>query len=224
MSLELVLQAPEKYLVPPFMLQVQWWHIGSFELAIVGIFIPQKSRNAIHRDFFLSDNSFLNTFQHTTTWSPKISPVSRVCVCLAALELRLKAGAHRCEGRVEVKHWGAWGTVYVQYWFLEDANTLCRHLECGVAIDAPRGSYFGPRLGTIWYFCLPCNRTEPESTLSINNCVQSDFKNNTHILSHDQDIGVVCSGKSCLVWEGISSRKDLSFIPRMIMGKSYHRL
>ncbi|CAI9166177.1 unnamed protein product [Rangifer tarandus platyrhynchus] len=110
-----------------------------------------------------------------------------------ALELRLKDGAHRCEGRVEVKHQGAWGTVYVQYWFLEDANTLCRHLECGVAIDAPRGSYFGPRLGTIWYFCLSCNRTEPESTLSINNCVQPDFKNNTHILSHDQDIGVVCS-------------------------------
>ena len=92
---------------------------------------------------------------------------------------------------MEVKHQGKWGTVYVQYWFLEDANTLCRHLECGVATDAPRGSYFGPRLGTIWYFYLSCNRTEPESTLSINNCVQPDFKNYTHILSHDQYIKVV---------------------------------
>ncbi|ELR45310.1 hypothetical protein M91_00205, partial [Bos mutus] len=109
--------------------------------------------------------------------------------------LRLKDGAHRCEGRVEVKHQGEWGTVYVQYWFLEDANALCRHLEYGLATDAPRGSYFGPRLGIIWYFYLSCNRTEPESTLSINNCVQPDFKNYTHILSHDQDIGVVCSGE-----------------------------
>ena len=145
-------------------------------------------------------------------------------VSVETLELRLKDGAHRCEGRVEVKHQGEWGTVYVQYWFLEDANALCRHLECGLATDAPRGSYFGPRLGIIWYFYLSCNRTEPESTLSINNCVQPDFKNYTHILSHDQDIGVVCSGKSCLVWEGISSRKDLSLIPRMIMGKPDHRL
>ncbi|KAB0386401.1 hypothetical protein FD755_001357 [Muntiacus reevesi] len=84
---------------------------------------------------------------------------------LESLELRLKDGAHRCEGRVEVKHHGEWGTVDVQYWFLEDANMLCRHLECGVAVDAPRGSYFGPRLGAIWYFYLSCNRTEPESTL-----------------------------------------------------------
>ena len=31
-SLELVLQAHEKYLMPPFLLQVQWWHTGGFKL------------------------------------------------------------------------------------------------------------------------------------------------------------------------------------------------
>ena len=51
-SLELVLQAPEKYLVPPFLLGVQWWHIGGLELATLGMFIPQKSGHTISHALF----------------------------------------------------------------------------------------------------------------------------------------------------------------------------
>ena len=51
-SLELVLQAHEKYLEPPFLLHIQWRHIGSLELAMMAILLPQRSRNAIHRALF----------------------------------------------------------------------------------------------------------------------------------------------------------------------------
>ncbi|XFF78165.1 hypothetical protein AB1E18_004384 [Capra hircus] len=111
-----------------------------------------------------------------------------------ALELRLKDGAHRCEGRVEAKYKGEWGTVYAEYWLLAGVEEVCRQLECGVAIDAPRGSYFGPRLGPIWFLYGSCESREDESVLTLYKCVHVHFKNYNDTFSHDQDIGAVCSG------------------------------
>ena len=101
-----------------------------------------------------------------------------------------------------MKYKGEWGTVYIEYWLIESVDEVCRQLECGVAIDAPRGSYFGPRLGPIWFLYVSCESREVESTLSLSECVHIDFKNYNDTFSHDQDIGAVCSGKACLIWEG----------------------
>ncbi|KAF4022835.1 hypothetical protein G4228_014557, partial [Cervus hanglu yarkandensis] len=122
------------------------------------------------------------------------SPKEEAYISCAALELRLKDGAHHCEGRVEAKYQGEWGSAYTEYWHLISADLLCRHLECGPAVDAPRGSYFGPRLGPIWYFYYFCNITEAELSLAINKCVRPDFKNYNDTFSHDEDVGAVCSG------------------------------
>ena len=124
------------------------------------------------------------------------SPVSRVCVCLAALEVRLMGGAHRCEGRVEVKHQGEWGTVNDHNWNLEEAAVLCRQLGCGTAIDAPRGAHFGPGIGPIWFQYIYCKGTESVLTA----CTYPLLKDyRPEGLSHDQDVRAVCSRKSCLV-------------------------
>ena len=117
-------------------------------------------------------------------------------VFLAALELRLKDGAHSCEGRVEVKHQGEWGTVNDQNWSLEEAAVVCRQLGCGAAIGFPGGACFGPGLGPIWLLYTSCEGTE--STVS--DCRHSnikDYRNDSY--THDRDAGVVCSGKSCLI-------------------------
>ncbi|CAN0287964.1 unnamed protein product [Rangifer tarandus platyrhynchus] len=115
------------------------------------------------------------------------------------LELRLKDGAHRCEGRVEAKYKGEWGTVYAKYWFTISAEVVCRQLECGVAIGAPRGSYFGPRLGPIWFLYESCESIDIESSLKLYMCIYMDFKNYNDTYSHDQDIGAVCSGSVRLI-------------------------
>uniref|UniRef100_A0A452E6Y9 SRCR domain-containing protein n=1 Tax=Capra hircus TaxID=9925 RepID=A0A452E6Y9_CAPHI len=110
--------------------------------------------------------------------------------CLV-LELRLKDGAHRCEGRVEVKHQGEWGTVEDMDWSLEDASVVCRQLGCGAAIGFPRAAYFGPGLGPIWLSYTSCEGVE--STVS--DCRHSnikDYRNDSS--SHDWDARVVCSG------------------------------
>ncbi|XDB50830.1 hypothetical protein ABFV05_004446 [Capra hircus] len=108
-----------------------------------------------------------------------------------ALELRLEDGAHRCEGRVEVKHQGEWGTVDDDRWSLEDASVVCRQLGCGAAIGFPGGACFGPGLGPIWLLYTSCEGTE--STVS--DCRHSnikDYRNDSY--THDRDAGVVCSG------------------------------
>uniref|UniRef100_A0A8C6FUW5 SRCR domain-containing protein n=1 Tax=Moschus moschiferus TaxID=68415 RepID=A0A8C6FUW5_MOSMO len=107
------------------------------------------------------------------------------------LELRLKDGAHRCEGRVEVKHQGEWGTVDDHNWSMEDASVVCRQLGCGAAIGFPGGAYFGPGLGPIWLLNVSCKGVE--STVS--DCRHSELKDHRNkSYFHDWDAGVVCSG------------------------------
>ncbi|KAB0387618.1 hypothetical protein FD755_002574 [Muntiacus reevesi] len=110
---------------------------------------------------------------------------------LGDLELRLKDGGHRCEGRVEVKHQEDWGTVNDYKWGLEEATVVCRQLGCGAAIDAPQGAHFGPAVGPIWYSVIYCRGTES----AIMECSHSTVKDyRPEGLSHDQDAGAVCSG------------------------------
>ncbi|KAJ1062627.1 hypothetical protein K5549_020252, partial [Capra hircus] len=106
-------------------------------------------------------------------------------------ELRLKDGAHRCEGRVEVKHQGEWGTVNDLNWSLEEASVVCRQLGCGTAVDAPKGAKFGPGIGPTWFDYIYCKG--PES--AITECsypTVKDYRPEHH--SHDKDAGAVCSG------------------------------
>ena len=113
---------------------------------------------------------------------------------------------------MEVKHQGEWGTVADKDWSWKDASVVCRQLGCGAAVRIPQKAYFGPGLGPIWLVYTLCEGTE--STVS--DCRHSnikDYRNDSY--SHDDDAGVVCSGKSCLIWEGISSRKSLCLITRM---------
>lgn len=105
---------------------------------------------------------------------------------------------------MEVKHLGEWGTVNDDTWSMEEAQVVCRQLKCGAATDAPRGAYFGSGIGPIWFQYVYCNGTEAMLT----QCSYPPLKDHhPEGLSHDKDAGAVCSGKSSLIWEGISSRR-----------------
>ena len=141
----------------------------------------------------------------------KTSPMS--CVSLVALEVRLKDGAYSCEGRMEVKHQGEWGTVDDLNWSMEEAAVMCRQMGCGGATDAPKGAHFGLGIGPIWFCYIYCKG--PES--AITECSYPSVKDHCpEGNSHDKDAGAVCSGKPCDLG-GIPNRKSLSLIHRIAM-------
>ncbi|XP_038035594.2 antigen WC1.1-like [Anas platyrhynchos] len=85
-----------------------------------------------------------------------LSPVPGV----EALELRLAAGRGPCEGRVEVKLRGRWGTVADDTWDIEDAEVVCQQMGCGSATVAYQGTQFGQADDPISLAFINCDGNE----------------------------------------------------------------
>ncbi|CAM5078765.1 unnamed protein product, partial [Natator depressus] len=131
-------------------------------------------------------------------YCPRISHISQTCshandagaICSRHTGFRLVNGSTACSGRVEIQVLGAWGTLCDSRWDLPDANVLCRQLDCGFAVSAPGGGYFGRGTGSVSTDTFHCKGTEPHlghcpvTALGASQC------------SHNNDAGVICSGRS----------------------------
>ena len=53
------------------------------------------------------------------------------------------------EGRVEVYHSGAWGTICHTHWTIDDASVVCRELGYARAVAAPGYAAFGRGTGPV---------------------------------------------------------------------------
>ncbi|KAM6145889.1 antigen WC1.1-like [Phoenicopterus ruber ruber] len=113
-------------------------------------------------------------------------------VSLGADELRLSNGTGPCSGRVEVKHEEEWGTVCDGDWTIEDAEVVCKQLQCGSALQALNRAPFGEGSGPTWLYRVNCHGDES----ALWNCSHGGW--GVFTCPHYFDTGVVCSGFSAL--------------------------
>ncbi|KAJ8348950.1 hypothetical protein SKAU_G00275390 [Synaphobranchus kaupii] len=127
-------------------------------------------------------------------------------VCSNHRSLRLVGGGGDCAGRLEVFHRGSWGTVCDDSWDLEDAQVVCRQLQCGTALSAPLPSFFGPGNGPVWLDEVGCVGNET----SLWDCPTNPWGQTD--CGHKEDVGVVCSEfKEMRLSEGCSGNLEVFY-------------
>uniref|UniRef100_W5K038 SRCR domain-containing protein n=1 Tax=Astyanax mexicanus TaxID=7994 RepID=W5K038_ASTMX len=121
---------------------------------------------------------------------------------------RLADGFHLCSGRVEVLHGKIWGTVCNDDFNQQDAEVVCRELDCGSSVEVLGAAAFGRGEGQVWSEELQCKGNESE----IHFCPKSSSLK--HNCSHYNDVGLVCSGTARLMdgSDSCSGRVELQYL------------
>ncbi|XP_014649416.1 PREDICTED: scavenger receptor cysteine-rich type 1 protein M160 [Ceratotherium simum simum] len=109
-------------------------------------------------------------------------------VCSRYTDARLVNGNSQCEGQVEIKVLGYWGSLCDNHWGLEDANVLCSQLSCGVALSTTRGKYIGEGSGRVWGHGFHCLGNES----LLDNCQMTVL--GAPLCAHENTVSVTCTG------------------------------
>ncbi|XP_029109964.1 scavenger receptor cysteine-rich type 1 protein M130-like, partial [Scleropages formosus] len=101
--------------------------------------------------------------------------------------IRLRGGTQSCSGRLEVQHGKIWGTVCDADFDWQDAEVVCRSLDCGEPAEVVGTSRFGRGEGQVWAEEFQCRGNESHLVF----CPKAAHNQSC---AHDKDVGLVCFG------------------------------
>uniref|UniRef100_A0A8C8UDR1 CD163 antigen n=1 Tax=Peromyscus maniculatus bairdii TaxID=230844 RepID=A0A8C8UDR1_PERMB len=129
-------------------------------------------------------------------------------------ELRLTGGENNCSGRVELKIQEKWGTVCGNGWSTKEVSVVCRQLGCPTFIQALGWANSSAGSGHIWMDKVSC--TGNESALW--DCRHEGW--GKHNCTHEQDVGVTCSGNQSQILQPCSSSSSVQTTSSTIPNES----
>ncbi len=97
-------------------------------------------------------------------------------------------GGSRCSGRLEILHDQTWMSVCDAVFDQQDAEVVCRELDCGASVQVLGAAAFGKGDAQMWTQEIQCRGNESQIHL----CPTSPSHQNN--CSHDNDVGLVCAG------------------------------
>uniref|UniRef100_A0A3B3RRU1 SRCR domain-containing protein n=1 Tax=Paramormyrops kingsleyae TaxID=1676925 RepID=A0A3B3RRU1_9TELE len=80
--------------------------------------------------------------------------------CTGYSMVQLMGGPQKCSGRVEIKDGDTWAIVCDDNFDWQDAEVVCRELDCGAPSALHKGAHFGEGEGTIWSKDFHCEGQE----------------------------------------------------------------
>ncbi|KAM4703085.1 uncharacterized protein WCC33_011668 [Rhinophrynus dorsalis] len=141
-----------------------------------------------HTDPTLPVSERVESSDHFPISPEKPSQITLIDELTEVGSVRLVNGGGRCAGRVEVFYSDAWGTVCDDLWSMENAQVICRQLNCGDAISMNGNGFSGAGTGPIWLDNVKCNGNEK----ALKDCDSSPW--GLYECNHEEGAGVVCSG------------------------------
>ncbi|XP_050958677.1 scavenger receptor cysteine-rich type 1 protein M130-like, partial [Labeo rohita] len=103
------------------------------------------------------------------------------------LEVRLVGGS-RCSGRLEILHDQTWMSVCDAAFDQQDAEVVCRELDCGAPVQVLGAAAFGKGDAQMWTQEIQCRGNESQIHL----CPTSPSHEKN--CSHDSHVGLACAG------------------------------
>ncbi|KAK9975790.1 hypothetical protein ABG768_021023, partial [Culter alburnus] len=100
---------------------------------------------------------------------------------------RLSDGPHLCSGRLEVIHGKTWGSVCAADFDQQDAEVVCRELDCGAPVQVLGEDAFGKGDAQMWTQEIQCRGNESQIQL----CPTSP--SHKHNCTSDNNVGLICS-------------------------------
>ncbi|KAL0148690.1 hypothetical protein M9458_056017 [Cirrhinus mrigala] len=98
-------------------------------------------------------------------------------------------GGSRCSGRLEILHNWTWMSVCDAAFDQQDAEVVCRELDCGAPVQVLGAAAFGKGDAQMWTQEIQCRGNESQIHLCP---ISQSHKSNC---SHDNDVGLVCADR-----------------------------